>query len=793
MQPLFTTVKNWGTRPFLLFFSIISFSNYSYGQLCNGSRGDPVVNITFGSGTGTGQPLNSSLTNYSFVSNNCPGDGSYTVTNSTTNCFGNTWHSLMEDHTPNDTSGYMMVVNASFTPGDFYVETVTGLCGGTTYEFAAWILNILKSSSCGGNGIQPNVTFNIETTSGTVLLSNKTGNISSVSSPQWNQYGAFFKTPDNVTSVVIRMTNNAPGGCGNDLALDDITFRPCGAKVEAGINGSSSPIHQGVCVGDTSTIILNGNYAGTENVGYQWQVSKNNGALWSDIPGANSVNYRWLRETAAGIYLYRLAIAQPSNINTVNCRTLSNVITINVNSTPVPSATNNGPKCEGEDLVLSTAEGFTYAWTGPGNFSSASRSPVISNISLSTGGKYYVTVTSNKGCTSKDSTIVNIKTKPNAAFNAVSSACAQQGVQFNDASSSAITSWRWDFKDGQSSSSSNPLHVFLNDGTFSVSLIITNNEGCTDTAIKDIIIDPLPVVKFALPGVCEGVQGRFVDSSTIRNGTEREFMYLWNFGDNSSSTDKNPFKTYNSGGNYTVNLAVTSNRGCKNSSTKNLTVSSIPIADFSVSGQEICSNVSIILTDNSNIAFGKISNTKIYWHWPGITDTTSDLSPAAGKQYQKSYTPFGSPATKDFIIKYETDNGVGCVSSRLDTITLKASPLLLFDTVPIFCINESATLITTASETSGITGSGIYTGPGINSFGLFTPALAGAGNHLILYNYTASNGCSSLISRTITVEALPQITAGPDKFLLEGSTVTLQGSTTSTNLIYKWTPPGWVK
>ena len=70
----------------------------------------------------------------------------------------------------------MMVVNASYTPGDFFVKTVDGLCPNTTYEFAAWILNVCSHLHA-GKCIKPNITFNIETTSGTVLQTYKTGDI----------------------------------------------------------------------------------------------------------------------------------------------------------------------------------------------------------------------------------------------------------------------------------------------------------------------------------------------------------------------------------------------------------------------------------------------------------------------------------------------------------------------------------------------------------------------------------------------------------------------------------------
>jgi hypothetical protein len=111
---------------------------------------------------------------------------------------------VLHDHTGN---GAFMLVNASYNPSDFFVTTVTDLCPNTTYEFAAWIMNVLVPR----NGIKPNITFSIETPSGTVLQQYMTGDVPETSSPVWRQYGFFFSTPTNNAVIVLRMTNNAPG------------------------------------------------------------------------------------------------------------------------------------------------------------------------------------------------------------------------------------------------------------------------------------------------------------------------------------------------------------------------------------------------------------------------------------------------------------------------------------------------------------------------------------------------------------------------------------------------------
>ncbi|MGZ5248100.1 MAG: hypothetical protein ACXWV5_13450, partial [Flavitalea sp.] len=234
----------------ILFCLLILFENISFAQLCTGSLGDPVVNITFGAGSNPGSSISGS-TNMQFNQADCPADGQYTIRNSTSGCFGNAWYNLTEDHTPGDNNGYFMLINASFTPSDFYVQKVTGLCSNTTYEFASWIMNVINYT----NSILPDITFSIEEEDGTILATSNSGPINVSSSAQWKQYGFFFTTPANINTVVIRMRNNAPGGNGNDLALDDITFRPCGPQVNAKII-SNSGITTEVCEGPVSNIPL---------------------------------------------------------------------------------------------------------------------------------------------------------------------------------------------------------------------------------------------------------------------------------------------------------------------------------------------------------------------------------------------------------------------------------------------------------------------------------------------------------------------------------------------------------
>lgn len=400
---------NTGASPKRIGFIVILIfcaSLLTHAQICSGSLGDPVANLNFGVGSNPGNPLGRNITNYSYLSSGCPNDGFYTIVNSTADCFNSTWHTVPEDHTTGDANGYMMLANASFAPGDFYVDTVKNLCQNTTYEFAAWIMNVLKTSSCGGNGIMPNLTFKIETTTGTSIGTYQTGDIAQTPTAIWKQYGLFFTTPAGTNNIVIRIANNARGGCGNDIILDDITFRPCGPVLNAIINNGGGVSSVNICYDMPQNFSMTATVpAGFNNPSFQWQTSVDS-VRWNDINGA--VNNSYTRNaTPPGNYFYRIAVAEAGNIAVTGCRINSNVLTVHINAKPVTDISVNNPVCEGGELRLKASGGSNYQWIGPAGFSSSDAAPV-SVASVNNNGKYVVTVTSGQNCVNKDSVTVAV-------------------------------------------------------------------------------------------------------------------------------------------------------------------------------------------------------------------------------------------------------------------------------------------------------------------------------------------------------------------------------------------------
>jgi gliding motility-associated-like protein len=471
----------------IIFLLLYVFMCYpSAAQLCQGSLGDPIVNITFSSGSNPGLPLSAATTSYSYIGDDCPNDGFYTVRNSTSNCFSSSWHSLFRDHTGNP-NGYFMLVNAAFDPSPFYVDTVRGLCSNTTFEFAAWIVNMLKPQACDGNGIQPNLTFTIAKLDGTILQTYNTGFISSNASGQWNQYGFFFTTPPGVADVELRIFNNSRGGCGNDLALDDITFRPCGPLIVSSIDGFTSD-NIFYCEQTARSFTLRANLSsGFSNPAYQWQQS-NDGINWTDIDGANGTTYiANIAATAEGSFSYRLAAGESANFSSVKCRVVSPAIIITKGSKPVTTMNITSPACEGAPLTFTATGGTAYTWYREGGGLGVTQAEfTIPVADLNLAGKIYVRVEGSSGCFNIDSSILVILPKPNAVILPDSATiCKGTSLQLN---ASGGISYVWEPAEGLSNNTiANPLASPLIYTNYIVTVTDANSCPAKDTVTIKVV------------------------------------------------------------------------------------------------------------------------------------------------------------------------------------------------------------------------------------------------------------------------------------------------------------------
>lgn len=303
----------------LSIFTLCCFSLAAQTALCGGNIGDNLFDDgDFGAGSPNVYPTNPNIApGYIYKLTPPPNDGQYVLTNSSANWayIFPSWLQIPDNST--DPKGYMMVVNASYTPGLFYDKQIDGLCENTTYEFSADIINMIRPSV--GGHIKPNVTFLIDNTAQFT-----TGEVPQ--DAKWHTYGFTFSTAPGQTSVRLSLRNNAPGGVGNDLALDNISFSPCGPQ--AYING---PVVIRICE-DGQPIELGVTIVGNEynTPTFQWQHSLDKGNSWQDIPGVAGPVLLHTQLTA-GDYYYRFLLANgPDNLLSNKCRIVSDIKIVRV-------------------------------------------------------------------------------------------------------------------------------------------------------------------------------------------------------------------------------------------------------------------------------------------------------------------------------------------------------------------------------------------------------------------------------------------------------------------------------
>ncbi len=187
---------------------------------------EPIAHIDFGRGPEVKDFNTASLSNYDRIYGSCPTDGHYTFTPATYDCFRGDWFTITADHTPGDVNGNMMLVNASPEGGVFLRRTIGGLSGGRNYEVAMWMINVCRLYIC-CSSLSPKISFVLSTTGGKRLAAYRIGDLPQRTAAQWRKFAGYFTLPAGEKEVVLTLMNSTIGGCGNDFALDDITFREC--------------------------------------------------------------------------------------------------------------------------------------------------------------------------------------------------------------------------------------------------------------------------------------------------------------------------------------------------------------------------------------------------------------------------------------------------------------------------------------------------------------------------------------------------------------------------------------
>ena len=393
---------------------------------------------------------------------------------------------------------------------------------------------------------------------------------------------------------------------------------------------------------------------------------------------------------------------------------------------------------------------YTSNWSfGDANYST-SISPTHSYQSINTFPVTLI-VSSAYGCT--DSISKNVILKPNqtTAFSMSDTAMCYQGNSFSFTNNSTFgygtLTNLWDFGDNSSSTTSSPSHTYNSEGNYQVKLVTTSNTGCIDSLIKTVDVYVHPVTSFQITTDSAQCLGNnlfvFNNSSSISSGS---FTSLWSFGDNSSSTNTSPTKSYTNLGNYTIQLVTTSDFGCTDSQNKSIIVRTNPITDFSINDSSQCMNShSFVFTNNSSISSGTFNN---LWNFGDQTTSTNT-------SFTKTYASTGI-----YDVKLVTESNYGCKDSISKKVYVRPNVgtyFIINDSDQ--CLNANSFMYSNYSSII----SGTYTNSwdfGDNTFSTSkspTKKYLGVGIYTVKLITTSNYGCKDSLSRLAYVRPHPVV------------------------------------
>jgi len=307
------------------------------GAESNGTFGTPGGSAPLNRNRGTTPYIGTGYTYKLFSSTGGPNDNFYGITNNTSQNFTTTntyskpdvapthrvfnlWD-ITGDHTgatdplkgnpacdttlpisATNPCGYMLVINSAYRADTAFTYTINNLCPNTYYELSAWFKNIC--SKCGADslgrqatttgpyvptdigdssGVRPNIAFDVNGTDYFTTGDIKYAGVAQAgpdSLNRWVKRGFVYLTGPAESSFQLTLRNNAPGGGGNDWALDDISVATCLPNMQY-----SPSLNPNVCESNPITINDTVRSYFNNHTYYKWQNSTDGGSSWNDIPG----------------------------------------------------------------------------------------------------------------------------------------------------------------------------------------------------------------------------------------------------------------------------------------------------------------------------------------------------------------------------------------------------------------------------------------------------------------------------------------------------------------------------
>lgn len=365
-------------------------------------------------------------------------------------------------------------------------------------------------------------------------------------------------------------------------------------------------------------------------------------------------------------------------------------------------------------------------------------------------GNYTVTltVTNANGQKSTKTKTVTTNCEPEANFTVTGGqGCLPSVANFTSTSlsgSGTIVDYVWDFGDGYGGTGPNPTHTYNSPGCKTVTLVITNSNGCIDdtTFVNAVCTNAAPVADFTSTNPNSCYAPLTIDYTQAVTGTHPPFSYKWSFpgGNPSTSTAANPSVNYSTPGFYNTELIVTDSKGCSDTlKQNNYVLIGTNIADFQISTTKGCTPL-MVYCDFPG-----------YTHVQGIewTAVGSSVPSGTSHEFQTVYT---TPGTYQ-ICASATYPG-NCVVKKCTTITVGTLPIAAFTVTgnnptcspPL----NNVRFTNTSTGTGTLSYAWKFPGGSPSTSSSATPApvnYGSCGNFNVTLIVTNSEGCADTLSR----------------------------------------------
>ncbi len=464
--------------------------------------------------------------------------------------------------------------------------------------------------------------------------------------------------------------------------------------------------------------------------------------------------YTWSPSTGLSVTVGTYVTAYPSVTTTYTvigstvfgCTAMNSVI-VNVSPNPVLSVLANNPIiCFGQSAILTASGAQSYIWSPANTLSSSTGSSV--NATPNSTTIYTVIGTDANGCSSASNTplIVN----PNPTVNALSNTsfvCLGSSATLG---ATGANFYSWSPSTGLSSTTGNSIQATPNTAiTYTVTG--TNLYGCTDTAMKSVYVNPLPVANITStnPVLCIG--GSTTLSATGANTYSWSPTTFLN-----TATGASVIATPDSTITYTV--SATDSNGCIGINTSLITINPLPLITTS-GADSFCINQSIIISAGGATIYNWSPST-------GLSATTGSII-TASPIISTTYTVSGTDVN-------------GCSALNNIPVAVNQLPIVIASTAtPTLCLNTSAVLNASGALTynwSPAISLSAATGSTVTATPISSTTYSVTGTDL--------NGCTATSGQSVLVNTLPTI-AGSDTSICFGLSTPLTATGAST---YAWSP-----